>query len=139
MSRLYSPARLWSVFRLLLSFYLLIKKKSRFLGVTPFSPKALAHTITDLGASFIKLAQVLATRNDFFESDYLDSLKTLHDDLPPMPIDAYERVMNRAFPSLPFIRFNPNPIASASIGQVHEAWLDENTKVAVKLDRKSVV
>lgn len=138
MSRLYSPARLWSVFRLLLSFYLLIKKKSRFLGVTPFSPKALAHTITDLGASFIKLAQVLATRNDFFESDYLDSLKTLHDDLPPMPIDAYERVMNRAFPSLPFIRFNPNPIASASIGQVHEAWLDENTKVAVKLRRDGI-
>lgn len=138
MNRLYSPYRLWSVFRLLLSFYLLIKKKSRFFGVTPLAPEALARTITQLGASFIKLAQVLATRNDFFDAQYLGALKTLHDDLPPMSKKEYERVMHRAFPALPFISFNPSPIASASIGQVHEAWLDEETKVAVKLRREGI-
>ncbi len=138
MNSLYSPYRLWSVFRLLLSFYLLIKKKSRFFGVRPLSPQKLASTITQLGASFIKLAQVLATRNDFFDAEYLSALKTLHDDLPPMSHKEYERVMHRAFPTLPFIRFNPTPIASASIGQVHEAWLDEETKVAVKLRREGI-
>ena len=138
MNSLYSPYRLWSVFRLLLSFYLLIKKKERFFGITPLSPEALARTITQLGASFIKLAQVLATRNDFFDTRYLSALKTLHDDLPPMSEQEYENVMKRAFPTLPFIRFNSIPIASASIGQVHEAWLDEEIKVAVKLRREGI-
>ena len=138
MNVIYSPYRLWSVFRLLLSFYLLIKKKSRFFGLTALSPQKLASTITVLGASFIKLAQVLATRNDFFDTQYLTALKTLHDDLPPMSKKEYERVMHRAFPTLPFIRFNPTPMASASIGQVHEAWLDEETKVAVKLRRDGI-
>lgn len=135
---LYSPYRLWSVFRLLLSFYLLIKKKRRFFGVTPLAPQALARTIAQLGASFIKLAQVLATRNDFFDAQYLSALKTLHDDLPPMSVPEYERVMHRAFAILPFSRFNPTPIASASIGQVHEAWLEDGTKVAVKLRREGI-
>lgn len=138
MNFLYSPYRLWSVFRLLLSFYLLIKKKSRFLGVAPLSPQKLTSTITVLGASFIKLAQVLATRNDFFDPLYLNALKTLHDDLPRMSEEEYAKVMDRAFPALPFIRFNPIPIASASIGQVHEAWLDDDTKVAVKLRREGI-
>ncbi len=108
------------------------------MGVSPLSAQNLAHTISELGASFIKLAQVLATRNDFFDPQYLSALKTLHDDLPPMSNDEYERVMHRAFDTLPFIRFNPTPIASASIGQVHEAWLDEETKVAVKLRREGI-
>ena len=138
MTSLYSPLRLLSVFRLLLSFYLLIKKRESFLGISPLSPNNLASTITHLGASFIKLAQVLATRNDFFDEPYLAALKTLHDDLPPMRLDAYDRVVSKAFPTLPFFHFNPTPIASASIGQVHEAWIDENTKVAVKLRREGI-
>lgn len=138
MSSLYSPRRLWSVFRLLLSFYLLIKKRETFLGVSSLTPDRLASTITELGASFIKLAQVLATRNDFFDEPYLNALKTLHDDLPPMSQAAYERVMAKAFPTVPFIRFESVPIASASIGQVHAAWIDETTKVAVKLRREGI-
>lgn len=138
MNLLYSPYRLWRVFRLLLSFYLLIKKKERFFGITPLTPESLAHTINQLGASFVKLAQVLATRNDFFNAQYLSALKTLHDDLPAMSQHEYDNVMKRAFPTLPFTQFNPLPIASASIGQVHEAWLDEETKVAVKLRRDGI-
>lgn len=138
MSSLYSPRRLWSVLHLLLSFYLLIKKRETFLGVSSLSPDKLASTITELGASFIKLAQVLATRNDFFDEPYLNALKTLHDDLPPMSQAAYELVMAKAFPTVPFIRFNSDPIASASIGQVHMAWINETTKVAVKLRREGI-
>lgn len=139
MNRLYSPYRLWRVFRLLLSFYLLIKKRSRFFGISPLSPEELSATISDLGASFVKLAQVLATRNDFFDERYLVALKTLHDDLPPMKPFEYEQVMARAFPLLPFTRFDPTPVASASIGQVHEAWMEDGTKVAVKLRRYGIL
>lgn len=138
MISLYSPLRLWRIFALLLSLYLLIKKKSSFLGMKPLSPKRLRETITVLGTSFVKLAQVLATRSDFFDEEYLKELGALHDDLPPMSDAARNAVFEMAFPNNPFFRFNPAAIASASIGQVHEAWLDETTKVAVKLRREGI-
>lgn len=138
MSTLYSPWRIWRIFRLLLSFYLLMKKRNRFFGVAPLSPDELCATVTVLGASFIKLAQVLATRNDFFESDYINALKRLHDDLPPMSEQEFQSVMQRAFKTPPFSRFNPVAIASASIGQVHEGWLEDGTKVAIKLRREGI-
>lgn len=131
----YNPLRLWKIFRLLLSFYLLIKKRESFLGISPLSSKTLAYIIASLGASFVKLAQVLATRNDFFDSEYLDALKTLHDDLPAMSIKEYDIVFKRAFKENPFESVSSSPIASASIGQVHEAWLKDGSKVAVKLRR----
>ena len=54
---------------------MVIKKKQSFFGIKPLKPKKLKDTIITLGASFIKLAQVLATRADFFSADYLDELR----------------------------------------------------------------
>ena len=136
--KLYSPLRIWYVFKVLLTLYLLIRKRERFLVFTPLSASGLVTTITLLGASFIKLAQVLATRNDFFPPEYLFKLKTLHDELPAMDENSMQSVFDKAFEENPFIRFEKEPIASASIGQVHEAWLDEETKVAVKLRREGI-
>ncbi len=119
-----------------MTLYLLIKKKESFLGLKPLSPKALKQTIITLGASFIKLAQVLATRSDFFSKDYIDELKELHDKLPPMGEDEFAAVYKDAFGDMDIFReFSPAPIASASIGQVHVAYLKDNTKLAVKLRR----
>lgn len=106
------------------------------MGLKPLSPKALKETIITLGASFIKLAQVLATRSDFFSKDYLDELKELHDKLPAMDEGEFNVVYKDAFGDMEiFQEFSPAPIASASIGQVHVAYLKDNTKVAVKLRR----
>jgi predicted unusual protein kinase regulating ubiquinone biosynthesis (AarF/ABC1/UbiB family) len=91
-----------------------------------------------LGASFIKLAQVLATRADFFSADYLDELKELHDKLPPMNKDEFEEIFNIAFKEDSFKSFDKTPIACASIGQVHIGILHDDTKVAVKLRRKGI-
>lgn len=117
---------------------MVIKKKPSFLFVKPLSPKKLKKTVITLGASFIKLAQVLATRADFFSQDYLDELKELHDKLPKMNKSEYEKVFKKAFKTNPFLQFEENPIASASIGQVHIAYLEDNTKVAVKLRRYGI-
>lgn len=122
----------------LLTVYLLVRKRERFLLFSPLSPEKLLNSITGLGASFIKLAQVLATRNDFFPPAYLSKLKMLHDELPPMQNHTMQKVFSRAFENDPFERFEKEPIASASIGQVHEAWLDDDTKVAVKLRREGI-
>lgn len=118
---------------------MLIKKRSRFLWLKPLSPKGLKNSIIALGASFVKLAQVLATRSDFFSQDYLDELRELHDSLPPMEKGDFDNVYNRAFGSVSnFKSFDKNPIASASIGQVHVAYLSDGTKVAVKLRREGI-
>lgn len=90
-----------------------------------------------MGASFIKLAQVLATRSDFFSADYLDELKELHDQLPPMKKEHFEKVFQESFDKSPFDSFDNTPIASASIGQVHVAYID-GKKVAVKLRREGI-
>lgn len=136
--QLYSPYRVWRVFKVLLTIYLLVKKRDSFLLLKPLTPSSLLDAITKLGASFIKLAQVLATRNDFFPPAYLEKLKMLHDELPPMRDDVMRKVMKRAFKEVTFYYFEEKPIASASIGQVHEAWLDAKTKVAVKLRREGI-
>ena len=134
-----SIRRIGYVFTFLLTIFLLIKRKESFLGYRPMPPTLLKERITWLGASFIKLAQVLATRADFFDDDYLKELRQLHDEIPPMAPKDFNAVFTAAFGDAnPFARFEPVPIASASIGQVHEARLKEGTKVAVKLRRRGI-
>ena len=135
----FSPVRVYKIFILLLTFFLLIKRKKSFLGFKPLSPVKLRENIITLGASFIKLAQVLATRADFFSPKYLQELKTLHDELPPMQEKEFQTVYKRAFKDKDIFKsFEQTPIASASIGQVHQAYLKDGTKVAVKLLRYGI-
>jgi predicted unusual protein kinase regulating ubiquinone biosynthesis (AarF/ABC1/UbiB family) len=117
---------------------LVIKKRESFLFLKPLSAKKLKETTINLGASFIKLAQVLATRADFFSADYLEELKELHDKLPCMSEIECNSVFYKAFKENPFSSFENTPIASASIGQVHVAFLKDGTKVAVKLRRVGI-
>ena len=91
-----------------------------------------------MGASFIKLAQVLATRSDFFSEDYLDELKDLHDQIPAMNKKSFDKIFYKAFNNNSFKEFEKEPIASASIGQVHIAYLKNGEKVAVKLRRDGI-
>ncbi len=129
--------RFFKVFYLLLSLFLLIKRRPAFLGLKPYSPQKLHATILELGASFIKLAQVLATRADFFDEEYLEALKSLHDELPPMKAREFETIFQRSLAHIPFETFENEPIASASIAQVHVAWLD-GKKLAVKVRRLGI-
>ncbi|CAA6803917.1 MAG: ABC1 family protein [uncultured Sulfurovum sp.] len=123
----------------MLTLYLIIKRKEQFWGIKPLEPLALKKSVITLGASFIKLAQVLATRSDFFPERYLVELKELHDQLPPMNHEEFQKVYNKAFQDkTTFKTFDETPIASASVGQVHRATLPDNTQVAVKLLRYNI-
>ena len=119
---------------------MVIKKKDRFLFFKPLKPKELKNTVISLGASFIKLAQVLATRADFFTQEYLDELKELHDQIDPMDEKNFQKVFKKSFEdeTIEFKEFHYTPIASASIGQVHMAFLHSGEKVAVKLLRDGI-
>ena len=137
--RLYRPARIYTVFRVLLTVFLLIRGRPGWLGVGPLAPRELVGAIERLGASFIKLAQVLATRADFFDAGYLEALRQLHDRLPPMPDDDFQEVFARAFGAGDcFSSFDREPLACASIGQVHRARLHNGDQVAVKLRRNRI-
>ena len=80
----------------------------------------------------------MATRADFFSQEYLDELKELHDQLPCMSEKDCNVIFYRAFKENPFSSFDNTPIASASIGQVHIAYLKSGEKVAVKLRRMGI-
>jgi ubiquinone biosynthesis protein len=137
--RLYHPVRVYTVFRVLLTVFLLIRKRAGWLGIGPLGPEPLVVSIEKLGASFIKLAQVLATRADFFDSSYLEALRQLHDQLPPMPEQDFQAVFVRAFGAGDcFSNFEQEPLACASIGQVHRALLQSGEQVAVKLRRNRI-
>lgn len=135
----FAPGRVWKIFRALLTVFLAARRQERFLGLRLYPPDVLRRTIIEIGASFIKLAQVLATRADFFPTEYIAELRVIHDEAPPMPPAEVEAVFALAFPGgSPFLRFESEPIASASIGQVHRAVLQDGSIVAVKLRRLGV-
>jgi len=137
--RYYNPFRVYAVFRVILTVFLIIKGRQSFFFIKPLSPEKLIRKINNLGASFIKLAQVLATRADFFTDDYLLYLRQLHDEIPPMSQKDFQRVFDKAFADrVCFREFDDEPIASASIGQVHKAVLMDGREVAVKLRRYDI-
>ncbi len=135
----YAPRRIWLAFRFLHTVFVLVRRKERFLFLRPLPPRPLRDTILALGVSFIKLAQVLATRGDFFTEDYLAELRTIHDEVAPMNQADFCTALRAAFgDALPFARFEALPMASASIGQVHQAELPDGRLVAVKLRRAGI-
>lgn len=94
--------------------------------------------MTALGATFIKLGQFLSMRSDILPPELIEELSLLQDKVPPFP---YYQVKARIEEELGqameifFQSFVEEPIASASIGQVHKACLHDGTPVAVKVQR----
>ncbi|HEX9887072.1 MAG TPA: AarF/UbiB family protein [Longimicrobiales bacterium] len=100
----------------------------------------LTKTIAGLGPTFIKLAQLLSARADIFPEPYLTRLGTLQDQVPPDPghriVEVLERELGGAVAEF-FDDFELEPIAAASLGQVHEARTD-GRRVVVKVLRPDV-
>jgi predicted unusual protein kinase regulating ubiquinone biosynthesis (AarF/ABC1/UbiB family) len=135
----YNPRRVYAIFSFVMTVFLIIMKRKRFMGFKPLSPEKFKETIDQLGVCFIKFAQILATRADFFPPEYLQKLKQLHDEVDPMDPVSFQKSFSKAFGNNnPFSQFEKTPIASASIGQVHMASLKDQTQVAVKIRRLGI-
>ena len=93
-----------------------------------------------LGATFIKLGQVLSSRPDLLSPDLTAPLARLQDDVTPFSNAGsfVERAFERSLDDL-FAHFEPEPLASASIAQVHKAKLHDGREVAVKIRRPGIV
>ena len=91
-----------------------------------------------LGPIFVKFGQVLSTRRDLLPADVAEELAQLQDNVPPfdsaLAIAEIERGLGRSIAEV-FSEFDPQPVASASIAQVHFARLHDGTEVAVKVLR----
>ena len=102
----------------------------------------LARDLERLGPTFVKLGQLLSTRADLLPAAYLDALSRLQDDLAPVPLADIQQTIEEDLGvriSKAFASFDPQPLASASLGQVHRATLRDGRAVAVKVQRPGIV
>lgn len=101
----------------------------------------LRMVLEELGPTFIKLGQILSTRPDLLPPVYISQLELLQDRVPPVAFEEIQKTVEREM-GLPidevFASLEDIPIASASIGQVHEAYLLTGEHVVVKVQRAGV-
>jgi ubiquinone biosynthesis protein len=104
-------------------------------------PDQLARDLEALGPTFIKLGQVLSTRTDLLPPAYLEALARLQDSIKPFPFQDVKRIVEEELGvrlSKAFSAFDEQPLAAASLGQVHRAALRDGRMVAVKVQRPDV-
>jgi ubiquinone biosynthesis protein len=101
----------------------------------------LRMAFEELGPTYIKLGQVLSTRPDLVPADYVNELAKLQDEVPPFPFGEVQEVIEAEFGKTSeelFDELEEQPLASASIGQVHKARLKDGEAVAVKFQRPGI-
>ncbi len=99
------------------------------------------HVLEELGPTFVKLGQVLATRVDLFEPEWIAEFSKLHDDAPAAPYaGVYAQLIEDlgAPPEEVFAWFDPQPLAAASIAQVYRARLHAGDEVVLKVRRPGI-
>jgi ubiquinone biosynthesis protein len=101
----------------------------------------LRQALEELGPIFVKFGQMLSTRRDLLPDDIIDELAKLQDQVPPFPsqqaIDIIESALGQSVDNL-FAQFSTQPMASASVAQVHAATLFSGEEVVVKVVRPGI-
>jgi ubiquinone biosynthesis protein len=143
------------LFRALAIFFCFVKQAVRFglwwmVLLLTFRPRArrkewfadcVLALFRELGATFIKVGQIMSTRPDLLPPHVIHALETLQDNVGPFPFSQVQETL-RVELGKPvdqvFAEFSPTPIASASVAQVHKARLPDGRVVAVKIRRPKI-
>lgn len=104
-------------------------------------PVQVRLALEELGPTFVKLGQILAGRADLFGPDWIAEFEKLHSQVPAVPLDDLRPQLREDLgdePEVVFARFDVEPLAAASIAQVHRAQLHDGTEVVVKIRRPGI-
>jgi ubiquinone biosynthesis protein len=110
-------------------------------GAKDAAPEQLVDDLEAMGPTYVKLGQVLAGRPDLLPKPYLKALARLQDKVKPFPYEDVEQIILAELGvriSKAFSRFDIEPMAAASLGQVHRAALRDGREVAVKVQRPDI-
>jgi ubiquinone biosynthesis protein len=105
-------------------------------------PVRIRLALTELGPTFVKLGQILATRVDVFPPNWIAEFEHLHNQVPPVPFELLQSELESTWGkpiSELFLAFDREPFAAASIAQVYRARLLDGTPVVVKVRRPSIL
>lgn len=101
----------------------------------------LRHAMEEMGPTYVKLGQVLATRVDLFPMDWISEFEKLQDQASPIPFEVLapqvEAALGKPIDTL-FARIDPQPVGVASIGQVHSALTRRGQKVVIKIQKPGI-
>lgn len=107
-------------------------------GLSDDLPEALVATLNDAGVTFVKLGQVLSSREDVLPRDLIEALSTLQMDSTPIRWAEAQTAIEAELGgplTASFASVDPTPLAAASVAQVHEAALPEGDDVVIKIQR----
>jgi ubiquinone biosynthesis protein len=105
------------------------------------TPERLRRTLQDLGPTFIKLGQILATRVDLLPPEYLRELGQLQNNVPALDFELVRPQVREDLGCEPeeiFARIDTVPLAAASLAQTHRAWLADGTALVLKIRRPGI-
>jgi ubiquinone biosynthesis protein len=101
----------------------------------------IREALEELGPIFVKFGQILSTRRDLLPEDIADELAKLQDRVKPFPANLALKILAQTYRrplTEVFAEFNPEPIAAASVAQVHNARLHDGREVVVKILRPGI-
>jgi ubiquinone biosynthesis protein len=94
--------------------------------------------LEQLGTTYLKLGQLLSSRPDLLPDVYIEELGKLVDEVPPFEFSEVERILREDVGMEAFARLDPEPLAAASIAQIHGALLSDGREVVVKVRRPGI-
>jgi ubiquinone biosynthesis protein len=104
-------------------------------------PRRTRLALEALGPTFVKLGQILATRGDLLPPEWIAELEQLHSRAPTLPFEDLRAAAEEALgqpPEAAFAHFDPQPLAAASMAQVHRATLHDGRQVVLKIRRPGI-